>query len=206
MKFSDIKVGHIYNVIFDPVRDCEFNGKHLAVVLKRNKDKQTFVVMPLTSEPNGEGINKIKLGKINSLPSSLRNNETYAVFNQIRTVNASRFISLKEGSQDVEAKINNEILSYLIKLGIKDMTFDVEQNERIKLFKKLYEEECTVKAINLAYNIKRLKKQIKSKEEEIESIKLEIKDILKDIPYKLEQKHIDNGIKNILDEITQNSN
>ena len=35
MRFSDIKVGYIYNVIFDPVRDCEFDGKHLAVVLKR---------------------------------------------------------------------------------------------------------------------------------------------------------------------------
>lgn len=48
MKFSDIQVGYIYNVIFDPVRNCEFNGKHLALVLKRNNDKQTFIVMPLT--------------------------------------------------------------------------------------------------------------------------------------------------------------
>lgn len=54
MKFSDIKVKHIYNVIFDPVRDCEFNGKHLALVLKQNNDKRTFIVMPLTSEPNGD--------------------------------------------------------------------------------------------------------------------------------------------------------
>ena len=42
MRFSDIKVGCIYNVIFDPVRDCEFDGKHLAVVLKRNNDKGGF--------------------------------------------------------------------------------------------------------------------------------------------------------------------
>ena len=46
MRFSDIKVGYIYNVIFDPVRDCEFDGRHLAVVLKRNNDKATFIVMP----------------------------------------------------------------------------------------------------------------------------------------------------------------
>ena len=72
MRFSDIKVGYIYNVIFDPVRDCEFDGKHLAVVLKRNNDKATFIVMPLTSAPNGVGVNKIKLGAMNSLPSSLK--------------------------------------------------------------------------------------------------------------------------------------
>ena len=83
MRFSDIKVGYIYNVIFDPVRNCEFNGKHLAVVLKRNNDKSTYIVMPLTSAPNGVGVNKIKIGAMNCLPTSLKSNETYAVFNQI---------------------------------------------------------------------------------------------------------------------------
>lgn len=56
MRFSDIKIGHIYNVIFDPVRFCEFNGKHLALVLKKNNDRKTFIVMPLTSESNGDKI------------------------------------------------------------------------------------------------------------------------------------------------------
>ena len=37
MRAGDIKAGHIYNVIFDPVRDCEFDGKHLAVVLKKEQ-------------------------------------------------------------------------------------------------------------------------------------------------------------------------
>lgn len=68
MRFSDIRVGYIYNVIFDPVRTCEFNGKHLAVVLKKNNDKATFIVMPLTSAPSGAGVNKIKLGP-NGLPA-----------------------------------------------------------------------------------------------------------------------------------------
>lgn len=98
MRFSDIKVGYIYNVIFDPVRDCEFDGRHLAVVLKKNNDKATFIVMPLTSASNGDGVNKVKLGVMTTLPSSLKLNDTYAVYNQVRTVNADRFITLKEGS------------------------------------------------------------------------------------------------------------
>ena len=98
MRFSDIKEGFIFYVIFDPVRDCEFDGRHLAVVLKRNNDKATFIVMPVTSAPNVVGVNKIKLGAMNSLPSSLKTYDTYAVYNQVRTVKADRFIALKEGS------------------------------------------------------------------------------------------------------------
>lgn len=96
MRASDIKVGKIYNVIFDPVRECEFDGKHLALVIKKNPDGATFVVVPLTSSSNGIGINKLFVGQIESLPESLKKNDAYAVLNQIRTVNATRFISLKE--------------------------------------------------------------------------------------------------------------
>lgn len=98
MRFSDIKVGCVYNVIFEPVRNGEFGGKHLAVVLKKNNDKATFIVMPFTSAPNGVGLNKVKLGIMDGLPLSLKCNDTYAVYNQIRTVNADRFIALKEGN------------------------------------------------------------------------------------------------------------
>lgn len=117
MRFSDILVKHIYNVIFDPVRFCEFDGKHLALVLKRNNDKRTFIVMPLTSEPNGVGVNKIKLDTITSLPLSMRNNDTYAVFNQIRTVNADRFIALKK----VQMLLNQKLI---VKLFINCYTWE----------------------------------------------------------------------------------
>lgn len=201
MKFSDIKIRHIYNVIFDPVRHCEFNGKHLGLVLKRNNDKQTFIVMPLTTEPNGDGVNKIKLGLIDSLPSSLRKNDTYAVFNQIRTVNASRFISLKEDSSVVECKVDDETFMDLLYLGINEVMFNLDQDEKIGLLKKAYEKECVVKAKDLAYIILKLRKEIESQKEQIKSIKQEIKDILNNIPYSLEQKFIDDGIKDIFDDI-----
>ncbi|MCT4507344.1 MAG: type II toxin-antitoxin system PemK/MazF family toxin [Tepidibacter sp.] len=205
MRFSDIKIKHIYNVIFDPVKDCEFNGKHLALVLKRNNDNRTYIVMPLTSESNGNGVNKIKLGKIQSLPSSLRTHDTYAVFNQIRTVNASRFIALKEGSNVIKSKTDDEIFTDLLGLGINELLFNLEQDEKIELLKKVYEQQCVIKAKDLAYNILSLNKQIEAREEKIVSIKQEIKEILNNIPYTLEQKHIDDGIKDILDDILKDN-
>ena len=201
MKFSDILVKHIYNVIFDKVLPCEFDGKHLALVLKRNNDKKTFIVMPLTSEPNGVGINKIKLHTITSLPSSLRKNDTYAVFNQIRTVNASRFISLKEGSNVIQSNIDDDTFYHLLSLGIKELMLNLDQDEKIYLLKKLYEKECINKAKDLAYNILKLKKEIENNIEKMAAIKIEIKGILNNIPYSLEQKYIDDGIKDILDDV-----
>lgn len=189
------------NVIFDPVRSCEFDGKHLALVLKRNNDNKTFLVMPLTSESNGDGVNKIKLGTINSLPASLRGNDAYAVFNQIRTVNANRFIALKEGTSVKQSKIDDDVFYDLLYLGIKELLFNVQQDEKIKLLKVAYEKECVVKAKDLAYNILSLKKVIEDKQNEIASIEKEIRDTLNNIPYTLEQKYIDDGIKDILDAI-----
>lgn len=197
MKFSDIKIGHIYNVIFDPVRNCEFNGKHLALVLKRNNDKQTFIVMPLTSESNGDGVNKIKLGEINSLPSSLKSNDTYAVYNQIRTVNAGRFIALKEKSDIIQVKLEDQLFEQLLGLGINELLFHLQQDKKIDLLKSMYEEACVIKARSLAYDILKLKKQ--DKESEIISIKQQIKEILIGKEYILEQKYIDDGIQDIFD-------
>ncbi|MEG0372218.1 MAG: type II toxin-antitoxin system PemK/MazF family toxin [Clostridium sp.] len=203
MRFSDIRIGHIYNVEFDPVRDCEFDGIHLAIVLKRNNDNRTFIVMPLTSSQNGEGVNKIKLGVVENLPTSLRSNETYAVFNQIRTVNASRFRALKEAGDVVQVPIKQEILKNLIELAMKELIFNTTEDEKIEILKKLYHKECITQATSKAYHILRLRKILQEKTEEIACIQREIQDIIKDIPYTLEQKQIDDGIKELLDEIVQ---
>ncbi|WP_252231192.1 type II toxin-antitoxin system PemK/MazF family toxin [Clostridium sp. ZBS15] len=162
MYFSKIKTRHIYNVIFDPVKPCEFDKKHLAVVLKKNNDKQTLIVMPLTSEENGNGINKINIGIIDSLPSSLKCNNTYAVFNQIRTVNASRFISLKEGNSIIESKMDDNLFFKLVGLGMNDITHNFDYDERIHLFKTQYEQACVLKSVNLAYSILKLKQYVQA--------------------------------------------
>lgn len=200
MRFSDIKVRCIYNVIYDPVRGCEFDGKHLTLVLKKNNDNNTFIVMPLTTASSDVGINKIELGPIASLPTSLRSNRTYAVLNQIRTVNASRFIALKEGSSVVECPMDMGIFSDLLFLGIRELIHSVSQDDKIAILKKAYEGEKVIKAKDLAYIIKGLNNRRAEIDEEISSLKNEIKETLKGISYSLEQKYIDDGIQSIFDE------
>jgi len=52
------------------------------------------------------------------LPSSLKTNDTYAVYNQVRTVNADRFIALKEGSAVKECPMEKHIFHKLLFLGL----------------------------------------------------------------------------------------
>lgn len=200
MRFSDIKVGYIYNVIFDPVRDCEFDGKHLAVVLKRNNDKTTFIVMPLTSAPNGVGVNKIKLGAINSLPSSLKTNDTYAVYNQVRTVNANRFIALKEGSAVKECPMEKHIFHKLLFLGLREMVYCIPQEERIEILKSVYETELISKAKDMAYQIVKLRKEKNPNEEKIDELLVQISETIKGITYPLDKQLVKDGIDTIFDE------
>lgn len=200
MRFSDIKVGYIYNVIFDPVRDCEFDGKHLAVVLKRNNDKATFIVMPLTSAPNGVGVNKIKLGAMNSLPSSLKTNDTYAVYNQIRTVNADRFIALKEGSAVKECPMEKYVFHKLLFLGLREMVYSIPQEERIEILKSVYEAELISKAKDMAYQIVKLRKEENPNKEKLDELLVQISETIKGITYSLDKQLVKDGIDTIFDE------
>lgn len=200
MRFSDIKVGYIYNVIFDPVRDCEFDGKHLAVVLKKNNDKATFIVMPFTSAPNGVGVNKIKLGAMNSLPSSLKTNDTYAVYNQVRTVNADRFIALKEGSAVKECPMEKQSFHKLLFLGLREMVYSIPQEERIEILKSVYEAELISKAKDMAYQIVKLRKEENPNKEKIDELLVQISETIKGITYSLDKQLIKDGIDTIFDE------
>jgi len=204
MRFSDVKIGHMYFVIFDPVRLCEFDGNHLSLALKKNNDGKTVIVMPLTSQSNGNGVNKIKLGTMGCLPISLRCKDTYAVFNQVRAVNCDRFIALKENSIVFEAKIDEDLFSKLLLLTIKDLILDIDQYQKINLLKKVYETECVDFAKDLAYKVIRIKKELTNKDIEIARLSQEIKVILNNIDYNLEQKYLDDGVGNIFDDITKN--
>ncbi len=200
MRFSDIKVGYIYNVIFDPVRDCEFDGKHLAVVLKRNNDKATFIVMPLTSAANGVGVNKIKLGAMNSLPSSLKSNDTYAVYNQVRTVNAGRFIALKEGSIVKECQMEKNIFHKLLFLGLREIVYSIPQDEKIEILKRTYEAELISKAKDIAYQVVKLRKEEVPDKKQIDELLLRIKETIKDVTYSLDKQFVKDGIDAIFEE------
>jgi uncharacterized protein YifN (PemK superfamily) len=156
LKFSDILEKHFYNAIFDPVKDCEFDGKHLALVIKKNADKKTVIVLPLTTESNGEGKNKIKVGKIPNLPTSLKLFDSYAVYNQVRTLNASRLIALKEGDNRIQVPIGDSLFVKLVSLCADELLTELKPEELIKYYHERYTEVTAQEIINTAYIIKRL--------------------------------------------------
>jgi uncharacterized protein YifN (PemK superfamily) len=160
MRFSDIKIGHVYYVDYEPVNSGEFNSKHLSVVLKRNNDKYTFIVMPLTSSANGDGVNKIKIGKIPGLPPNLLKKDSYAVFDQVRTVSSSRFYPVKSGNGVAEVSLDIEVWLNLFGLAIQDMIYNVGQDDKISLLKSVYDQERLKKAKDLAYQAIRLRKSV----------------------------------------------
>lgn len=200
MKFSDVKEQHIYNVDFEPVRDNEFNGKHLALVLKKNNDKKTVIVMPLTTSNNGDLINKKDLGILDCLPSSLKQRgNSYAVFNQIRTINVNRMMALKDDNRNkTESKLDYDIFIELLGLGMKDMAFYLDIDERIKFFYNLSVEESTKKITSLLYDLSKLRKDKEQNEYEIIEKEKEIKKSLIYKNYKLKEKDI--SLQPILDE------
>ena len=182
MKAQSIKIGHIYWIDYEPVKNGEFNnGEHLSVVLKINNDKRTFVVMPLTSSANGVGKNKLNLGKIEGLPPK----DTYAVFNQVRVVSFERFTSITEKNRVKNVKIREELFLTLFSYVFCDMIFSLKNhNDKISALKKAYDTERFNKAKDLAYDIIKLRKTNENNEK-ISSKKMEIEKLLKDIPFEI---------------------
>lgn len=217
MLFSRIKTKRIYVVNFNPVYKPEFDSEHLALVLKKNNDKKTCIVMPLTSESNGVGANKINIGKINTLPTNLKETDTYAVYDQVRTVNVSRFKPLKEGQDFVDAIIDDTLFFKLLDLCTSELLYTLTLDERINFHKKQYEKSYITKMISLSYDVLKIEKKIKilksdtfndntilidQLNSQLESIKTEIMSILqKDIEYTLTKEQVEHGIKKVLDSL-----
>ncbi len=157
MRFSDVFPKHIYSVDFDPVRACEFNSKHLALVLKKNTDLKTAIVVPLTKSSNGQGSNKYNIGKISSLPDNLNRTDSYLVYNQVRTLNCNRFIALKDGSGNrVNSYVSDNIFHQALSLCFEELAKELTLEEKIKYISIKFIETTMERVINLAYNIKRL--------------------------------------------------
>lgn len=140
MKAQEIKVKHIYYVDFEPTKKGELGNRHLAVVLKKNNDNITFVTIPLTSKESGSGVNKVNLGKLECLPENLRQNESFAVYDQIRTVNAGRFYKLIENKAYIDVELPDEKFSLLFECILRDLMFDLDNREKENICNKLYKE------------------------------------------------------------------
>ncbi|NWK72580.1 type II toxin-antitoxin system PemK/MazF family toxin [Bacillus paramycoides] len=173
MRYSDIKEKYIYYVDFDPVKYCEFNGKHLAVVIKKNIDKNTFMVVPLTSKSNGVGVNKFNLGKIPTLPPNLSIYDSYVVYNQVRTVNTSRFIALKDNSRNkMECELDHKLFNEVVRLCSDELWSTSSVEDQLNYFSHRFTKLTVEELINNAYAIKKLFKAYKGKETKDQIIEL----------------------------------
>ena len=202
MKFSDVKEKHIYNVVFDPVEQNEFNGKHLALVLKKNNDKKTVIVMPLTTSNNGDMINKKDIGILSCLSLSLqKRGNSFAVFNQIRTINVNRMMALKDDSGRIESKIEEKLFLELLGMGIKDMTFCLSADEKIEFFYNLSKEASVKKITSLLYELLKLRKNKEQNQDKIIELENQIKKsiLFKDYEFKEKDIFLQSVLKEFLD-------
>jgi len=185
LRYSDILERHLYQIDFDSVRECEFDSKHLGIVLKKNNDNKTLVVVPLTTKSNGEGTNKINLGKIPSLPSNMNTQDSYAAYNQIRTVNYKRFYPLKDdvisgagaiGRVPVSCGVSDAMFIMVLTLCLKDVSSNFSNNEKIDYHHIRYTELIMEEIKNIAYEIKSCIKQNVS-EQTISVLKAKISEL-----------------------------
>lgn len=129
MNAKDIKIGNIYYVNFEPSRPGEFGKKHLGIVLKKNNNKITFVVVPMTSDSDGH--NKVNLGVLECLPKNLQKKESYVVIDQIRTVNASRFMPLIEDGVIKDSHLDDERLMLVFEALFSDIAKDFPKKDEL---------------------------------------------------------------------------
>lgn len=200
MKYSDVRERHIYSVDFDPVNKSEFDRRHLAVVLKRNNDKRTVLVAPLTTSSNGEGYTKKNIGKIASLPINLKSADSYIVYNQTRTVNIDRFMQLKEDGKKIQCKIDTDIFADILVSCSEEILKEIDAKNRLNYHKSQYINYAVTEAVNIAYNIKR---SLQSNNiDNVKQMQSKIKGILDlkfDYTSYIKSKDIENGIKEIID-------
>ena len=200
MQHSKLKVGHIYYVDFEPHRTCEFNGRHLALVLRKNNDNHTAIVLPLTSSSTGLGQGKIELGVLSCLPMNLQAQKTYAAVNSIRTVNCTRFYSVRDGGNNVEPQLDNANMKISFSSIIKDMMYNTDNSLKIEVLKDLFILSSVKAANDFAYDLLHKQKTMSNKKD-ITNIEIKIADIMIYTPYKLLYLQVDDAVKPLVRQV-----
>ncbi|WP_416826117.1 type II toxin-antitoxin system PemK/MazF family toxin [Ectobacillus polymachus] len=208
MRYSEIIEKNIYTVHFDPVLQCEFNGQHLALVVKKNSDKKTIIVVPLTKSSNGDGDTKLNIGKIPTLPNNLKGTNSYAVYNQVRTVNASRVQSLKDDNRlPMNSPISNALFIKIVSFCSDELFNILTLEEKLEYHRERYIELTIETLANTSYDIIRLLKGNRN-EEELSKLSLKIIGLYSSsiqMDERISQKDRDNGILEIINRCLDNS-
>jgi len=156
---------------------------HLAVVLKKNVDRNTVIVMPLTSSNKGDGTNKVNIGIIPSLPPHLATHDSYAVYDQIRTVSVSRlrFLYNQTTHNIVKSHIPSDIFLDLYRLSIGEILRGLSIDDQMAVFRDAYVYTAQIKLQDLFYAVQDEEQEVQEKSREIsvniiESFKEDIMD------------------------------
>lgn len=192
---KEVMEQHIYYIDFDPVEKNEFNGKHMAIVLQKNKDNQTAIVIPLTSSSRGD--NKLNLGKINSLPGTLNTKDSYLVLDQMRTVNYSRYSQFIDKGNFIQVKIDDDFFYKAIESVLLNSIRSVDLDKKIDFFIKILNKLKLEKLVNLCYSWKKLEEKQKNYEKEIK----ELIDSSVNYEKELNQKEIDSGVLDLINNL-----
>lgn len=207
MYFERIKEKHVYYVDFNPFQGNEFGLKHMAVVLRKNKNDKTLMVMPLTSKKDDTG--KTIQIEVLGLTEELKSNESHAVFNKVRVVTHTRFSHVMDKGAPAIVKVSNDTYEKLIDLAIEEIEYNVSLEHKIQTYKLKLDKCINDKIINLAYSIKKARES--GELSKIESIVTEIRDIIyNNIEFQNIEKYTfsnsqkKNGIKTIIMDILIN--
>lgn len=97
IRVKDIKEKRVYYVDYEPSVGNEFGKHHLSLVLKKNREDKTLIVVPLTGKKDNRTPEKTIKIKVEGLPERLKQKESYAVINKVRTLDYSMFEHILDG-------------------------------------------------------------------------------------------------------------
>lgn len=156
IRVKDIKEKRVYYVDYEPSVGNEFGKHHLSLVLKKNREDKTLIVVPLTGKKDNRTPEKTIKIKVEGLPERLKHKESYAVINKVRTLDYSMFEHILDG-KIIEVEVSDVEFTNLI----SHITDELEESLDLETKKKMYAEKID-RAINkeiknLVYEYKRLK-------------------------------------------------
>lgn len=156
IRVKDIKEKRVYYVDYEPSVGNEFGKHHLSLVLKKNREDKTLIVVPLTGKKDNRTPEKTIKIKVEGLPERLKHKESYAVINKVRTLDYSMFEHILD-VKIIEVEVSDVEFTNLI----SHITDELEESLDLETKKKMYAEKID-RAINkeiknLVYEYKRLK-------------------------------------------------
>lgn len=155
VSYNDAKVGRILFANYNPVTKPEFNGNHLSIILKKNADNSTVIVLPLTKvasyDPNSS---KKLLGTISALPAGLRQHRSYYVYDQVRTLNTNRLSHILDNGKPLEVFVDGDKLKEVLLDCVKELDYALSVEEKDEHYYNLFIYARTRHIISVAYDIK----------------------------------------------------